>query len=290
MKIVKISGGVGNQLFQIAFGKYLSNVHGLQVYYDINTEQNISYFTNRKPLILDLIPSLRILNFNQNRSLFFYRFKRFVIKNYLPKLTNLCVENGNNQLMFNDDLIAKKKYFDGYWQSLIYIKPIEKLIRNEINFSNEVKNKCLKQLKTIRGSVSCSIHIRRGDYLNKKNSELFYLCDLNYYYKCIGIIQNIESTVIFYVFSDDIEWAKQNLVAENLVFFSNENNNALIDLYLMSNCNFNIISNSTFSWWGAWLNLNLNKKVICPSRWYKDNLLNANAINNLIPEDWLLVE
>jgi len=190
--------------------------------------------------------------------------------------------------LFNSDKQFKyfkdNCYYDGYWQMYKYINGIEKSILREINLNNLLSRTNVDLLHEIQNCESVSIHIRRGDYLSvKSNSNLFYSCDRKYFEQAINIIRKYNSESRFYIFSDDINWAKANIVAHDCFYVSG--NNALVDLYLMSHCKHNIIANSTFSWWGAWLNENRNKIVIAPKQWYKGTKLNETT-KNLIPDEW----
>lgn len=130
---------------------------------------------------------------------------------------------------------------------------------------------------------SCSIHIRRGDY---KNLQQFHtLLDVNYYQGAINNIYGSEfSNVKFYIFSDDISWCKENIILPNVIYV--EGNEDVIDMYMMSKCENNIIANSSFSWWGAWLNTNKNKRVVAPKNWFGPNNQHLST-NDLCCDGWI---
>ena len=138
-----------------------------------------------------------------------------------------------------------------------------------------------EKYKSLFNKNTVSLHIRRGDYVNLSDHHL--LLDISYYKNAVNMFKNIEKVVVF---SDDIEWCKENLDIKNTEFIENETD--IVDLYLMSQCTHNIIANSSFSWWGAWLNKNDNKKVIAPKKWFgpKRNDLNDKDI---IPETWIRI-
>lgn len=118
---------------------------------------------------------------------------------------------------------------------------------------------------------SVSVHIRRGDYLLRKHSKIHGLCSLEYYLQAIQFIKSKSKDPVFYFFSDDIPWARENFCNPSYKFVDcNSGSNSCLDLYLMSQCKHNIIANSTFSWWGAWLNRNKEKIVVAPSVWFND--------------------
>ena len=133
-----------------------------------------------------------------------------------------------------------------------------------------------------------AIHVRRGDYINDKKTSLVHnVCDLNYYERAIDVIKAQVNNPTFFVFSDDIEWAGENLpVNPNARYVSNLEGEDYEELILMSMCEHNIIANSTFSWWGAWLNQNPNKIVIAPKQWLVNK---TSAELDILPKDWLKI-
>ena len=131
---------------------------------------------------------------------------------------------------------------------------------------------------------SVSIHVRRGDYLNGYYFEtLGKICDIDYYKRAIALINKEVNDPYFYIFSDDPGYVAENLKIENATYVDfNRGRDSWQDMYLMSQCKHNIIANSTFSWWGAWLNTNLNKIVIAPNRWF------ANMDNDeIVLPEWI---
>lgn len=170
----------------------------------------------------------------------------------------------------------------GYFQSEKYFKEYEKEIRALFSYPEEYQNKIKEKYKNFLNKNTCSIHIRRGDYLQSPDHHP--TVSINYIMKSV---RQMPEDSVFIVMSDDIEWCKKNLpnIPEKFIFI--ENTPDYEDLYLMSQCKNNIISNSSFSWWGAWLNNNENKKVIAPSKWF-GKAINHNTID-LIPETWINV-
>jgi len=165
-----------------------------------------------------------------------------------------------NERGFNYHPIPYSKNLDiiGYFQSEKYFDHCPDVIRNYFDFVDSVKT------SSLNNESSCSIHIRRGDYVNL--SEYHPFPGKEYYTKAIDYMRN-QGVKKFYVFSDDIEWCK-NFFSDILDFEFISGNNEIRDLYLMSSCENNIIANSSFSWWGAWLNKNENKIVITPNVWF----------------------
>ncbi len=178
------------------------------------------------------------------------------------------------------------RYFYGTWQSERYLTN-HALIRDAFSFdTSKLSDETSRIANSLGGEeLTCSIHIRRGDYLSAAFSQGYgNCCTLDYYQRAIDHIRNnAGGTVTFYVFSDDIEWVRNNLKIENARFVNhNRGTDSWQDMYLMSICDHNIIANSTFSWWGAWLNENADKIVVAPKRWW-------SSIENddVVPDSWI---
>lgn len=174
----------------------------------------------------------------------------------------------------------------GYFQSEKYFKDHRDLILKTFELSEDFQN----VLKGKYGKIlenSCSLHIRRGDYVAKQ--DYHPLVTLDYYKNALKEIYGDDFTnVNILVFSDDIKWCKENLLIENANVHYITNNIDILDLYLMTMCDNNIIANSSFSWWGAWLNQNDNKKVVAPKTWFGAKQTNLQT-NDLYCEGWLQI-
>lgn len=288
-KIVKISGGLGNQLFQYSFGRFLEEKFQVEVKYDLQTIQKSKNFTNREPLINELVSDLKVINMPYYNNSIIYNIKRKIIGEYFPKLTDIFVENIFKDCVINPSTLLNKFYFDGHWQSLKYLTEIEDKLRLEIQFDKSLSKLCSKEYLDIIQSNSCSIHIRRGDYLLPHNTQVFAQCGVDFYNKAIQFILEKSPETSFFIFSDDIKWAKNIFVGPIYNFVDRFESNPIIDLFLMSNCKNNIISNSTFSWWASWLNFNTSKIILCPQNWFVDDRKNSIIINNLIDKSHILI-
>lgn len=259
MIVTKLQGGLGNQLFQWAVSKSLSNKYNTDIYFETSYFIGISSGPVTKwELDIDK------LNIDVNTSM----------GNTLDKKLSIVNDNFHFQEIENDS------FLDGYWQSERYFKDIEPEIRELLKMPIETKEYILEKYP-ILNSNTVSMHIRRGDYINLQNYHP--LQTLEYYEKAYNILN--ESNINVIIFSNDIEWCKSNLFFENMTFIENETN--ITDLYIMSLCKHNIIANSSFSWWGAWLNENKDKKVIAPTIWFgnSSNLYDGD----IIPEKWIRI-
>jgi hypothetical protein len=175
----------------------------------------------------------------------------------------------------------------GYFQSEKYFKFIRKDILNIFKFKGASDPNYLEVVRKIQASNSVSVHIRRGDYVLNKTANAFHgVLSIAYYKKALNHIKaNVAKPKIF-LFSDDPEWVRKNfsfIGRFDLVDF-NRGELSYRDMELMSLCKHNIIANSSFSWWGAWLNLNKDKIVIAPKKWLRDESV---PLNDIIPESWV---
>lgn len=184
-----------------------------------------------------------------------------------------------------DPLIAVDKhprYYWGYWQHYDYIKDIEPQLRKNFQFRERLKGENSKLLNEVSGLETVSLHVRRGDYLG--HPLLGAICEPDYYREAIARMEQELQDPVFIVFSDDIPWCEKSLPLTNAIYVSwNTGKNSHLDMQLMSCCRHHIIANSSFSWWGAWLNKDEAKKVIAPGKWV--NLPGTDS-SGLLPPNW----
>ena len=186
-------------------------------------------------------------------------------------------------VFYRNAYTSRKPYLLGYWMNEQYFVGIENKIRKAFTFRNIDQANCSIAEK-MQKENAVSIHIRRGDYLHLKHH--FRICELDYYQQAVKIINQRVVNPIYYVFSDDMNWCKENLSLLGIEYTAIETNtgmNSYKDMYLMTQCKHNIIANSTFSWWGAWLNTNMSKIVIAPKQWFSD------IPDNFCPKTWQLI-
>jgi len=180
----------------------------------------------------------------------------------------------------------KNSLFIGYWQTEKYFLPIQDTIRKDFTFKMPLEGLNKTLAESISSCNSVSMHIRRGDYVHNSETSKFHgVCSPEYYYEALEFIKKKSANIQLYIFSDDMEWVKVNMKFDVPVTYvgNNIDNQSYVDMQLMSLCKHNIIANSSFSWWGAWLNNNPEKIVIAPSKWFNDSSINATDI---IPEGW----
>lgn len=280
MKIVKFLGGLGNQMFQYAFylslAKRYSNIKADVSGFDDYLLHNGLELENIFNIKLDKANPLIVKIFNPKYSAWKYRKLRRILN--LKK----AFYNEKKFFIFDEEALinSKSRMYWGYWQNENYFKHITEEVRSSFIFKYPLESENLKISKLILNSESVSIHVRRGDYVG--HSLLGGICDLNYYNEAISIIQKRTINPLFFIFSNDIDWCKTNLNLKNAHYISwNENEKSYIDMQLMSICKHNIIANSSFSWWGAWLNDNQDKIVISPKKW-----INSSSDSPAI-EEWI---
>ena len=271
MVITRLIGGMGNQLFQYAFARNLSILSNKELLFDLSAFCNYklhkyalnNFKINAKIASKDQIPR------HYNKGGFNRKISKIIDFVY-PK----AFEINEKKVSFDEKILIKYKgniYLNGYWQSEKYFELNENIIREELAFINEIDIDNLQIANNIETTNSVSIHIRRKDYLtNPLVKNVLVPCTLEYYYNAIEFINSKVNSPFYFVFSDDINWAVENLkTLKNCIFIRNNEQKNYIDLKLMSLCKHNIIANSSFSWWGAWLNINPSKLIIAPSKWFR---------------------
>ena len=267
MVIVKVLGGLGNQMFQYAYAKALE-IRGFNVELDVSGFKNYKlhggYQLDKYQINLQGAKTSTILFCKINR------LKTVKEKN----------------LLFNSKLLSLKgnEYVKGYFQTEKYFSEIRSTLLTQFTLPSEIENSTQNYKKEITAAESsCSLHIRRGDYIsNSKSNAIHGTCSLEYYKKAIQTIEEKHNNVTFFIFSDAISWVKENLVLKNAVYI-NHNCVPHEDIYLMSLCKNNITANSSFSWWGAWLNKNDYKTVIAPKLWF------TSKENEIVCENWIKI-
>jgi hypothetical protein len=293
MKVyVRCNGGLGNQLFQYALGRALSIKTGAMLVLDdwrgrrgISRPFELQRFKieGRLPNAAETIlcrlvdstrPSLRRIS----------SAMRTITPGILPAVIY------ERRRGFDPDILALSRtaYLSGWWQSERFFLDHQNLLRAELTLRDSPNAENQQCLDRIRSSEAVCIHVRRGDYTGPKNAKKFGVCDPEYYARGIEFISQRIASPVFYVFSDDPAWSRQNLNIPQPNEFVTHNCGISDweDMRLMSACRHFIIANSTFSWWGAWLSTSPNKSVITPKRWYSDpNLSN----DDLIPPSWISI-
>jgi hypothetical protein len=287
MIAVKLWGGLGNQMFQYAFALYLAKKSGQSALFfgekSHNKDSEIYYFN----VSIEIVKREKLQTFRfYSDNIPLYRLKRGLIKTFPFLNKKILVENSPLFLPSIDDSYS---LFDGYWQSYKYFEGIEDKIREAFTLKkNIITNTDINN--SLPKETSVSMHIRRGDYLTSKNAKIYESVPFDYYLRSIYQLSEKFEGLIFYVFSNDLEWVKENFkvpcnIKVKFVDNSQSSNVAVADFVMMSNCKHHIIANSTFSWWSAWLNPSKDKIVIAPAKWYVGEWNNSTV--DLIPPEWI---
>lgn len=283
--VVKIKGGLGNQMFQYAIGYSLSKKTEKNIIYDTSYySQRHIINTEGRPYALNHFKCQPTIQ-NQRGIKQFYLFLMDGITRIFPRISRTYIRDSAAD---NIELVINKKrdaYLDGYWQNEKYFKEVESEIQNQFTVIDGIDDTNQYWLNTIKKTNSVCLHVRRGDYVSNPLANKHYgTCSLEYYKMAISYMNSHLSEPVYYVFSDDMEWVKENLPIDGHVCYMDHNDNSknYDDLRLMYSCKHFIIANSSFSWWGAWLSQNANKIVIAPKRW------NNDAVQpDIVPERWI---
>jgi hypothetical protein len=207
-----------------------------------------------------------------------------IFKRYFFSTSNEIIEKDSQKFIYHSKLLSfEDTIYSGYWQSYKYFEGVDSEIKKKLVFPTIQDEKNISTLRAINEKESVSIHVRRGDYVN--HPKFGGICEKEYYFKAIKQIIERVKKPSFFIFSNDIEWCKKNLDLHEGVYVNwNENELSYIDLQLMASCKHNIIANSSFSWWGGYLNPNVNKIVIHPKRW-----TNINDKVDLFLPNWIAI-
>ena len=249
-----LQGGLGNQMFQISAALCLARKNKDKAIFDLEAH-SLPKQGRRSENYRDNI--FRNINFSSGV---------FIDNIYREPYYHYC------KIEYRKDMCL-----NGYFQSEKYFQECANYIREVFSPDEKSSDMIHDKYGSVLGKKTVAIHVRRGDYL--KYEQYHPVCDVEYYRKASSLFPK-DST--FLVFSDDVEWCRTVFTGDNYVFV--ENNEDYIDLYLMSFCENNIIANSSFSWWGAWMNKNESKKVITPKMWFGPTA--NNDTKNLIPSGW----
>lgn len=267
------NGRLGNQMFQYASLMGIAKKQNLHYAIDYTKGNNIPWnqFTdddtvNKKCLTVDKPFNLSVGNLPSN-------FKY-----------NQLLHEGEQNFHFQEKFFntGDNIKLHGYFQTPKYFEHCENDVRNEFKFKPDIIDAAKNLLKDKQEYETVSVHFRRGDYLVLPHHGI---CTLDYYTKAFQ--QFTDKSYYFIIVTDDVEWAKQTCKGASN-FYISESKNQFIDLCLMSLCNHNIIANSSYSWWGSWLNNNKNKRVVAPSKWFGGHLKSLNT-KDLYQSNWIVV-
>lgn len=282
MIVIKLQGGLGNQMFQYAAG--LGAAHNLKT----NLKIDLSWFDSLKkgetPRFYELDNFRLKQDFIRNNQ---YYFVDEPIKKRLLSFGKVGLNSYKEPHFEYDKNFMKIKnntYLEGYFQTEEYFKSISTEILKNFSIKSEASIKSNEIINLAHKNESVSLHVRRGDYVTNKNASKFHgLMGEEYYKKAISIVNKKIKSPKYFIFSDEIEWVKKSFDLPKGSIFVTHNKSGIEDMRIMIECKHNIIANSSFSWWGAWLGQNEDKKVVAPKVWFLDKSINTSGV---IPARW----
>ncbi|MEE9170605.1 MAG: alpha-1,2-fucosyltransferase [bacterium] len=290
MIITRLIGGLGNQLFQYAVGRHLAELRSTELKIDLSGFEIYKLHEY----------SLGAFNIRQNFASKEEAASLTVPKDagaggVLGKVFGKKAKRAKTHIrekkLFSFDRkvlnLPDRVYLDGYWQCEKYFVAIAEIIRREVIVKSPQTGKDKEVAEMIASCESVSLHVRRGDYVsNPKTNRLHGTCSVDYYHRCVEHVAQMVKNLHFFVFTDDPEWARENMKLPHAttVVAHNDASRNYEDLRLMSQCRHNIIANSSFSWWGAWLNPNEDKMVLAPRRWLA---MKGRDCKDIIPGQWV---
>jgi hypothetical protein len=299
MVITRITGGLGNQMFQYAAGRAASLRNQTEfmldtAFYDVafskqihEQQAAINLFPRIKAMSLasvdrEFLADMRVesngfimRSYNRIGQLFGFKpiYKHIEEKNLLSYQPSFHTEN------------AVILYLGSDWQNEKYFAEYKAVIKNDFTFPGLDDSINSSILGDIQQTNSVSVHVRRGDYLSSATHQP---TSADYYKNAVEMMTKKVSNPTYFIFSDDINWCKENLNLPMAQYIShNTGVRSYIDMQLMSYCKHNIIANSSFSWWGAWLNNNSDKVIIAPEIWLQKFDIKSKE---LIPNDWITIK
>jgi len=295
MITVNIYGGIGNQMFQYALGRSLSVK--LKTKLKFNYSDNITRTDFKQEDIVSIFEIFKLsgeVKYYKQGTLSFKEKFMYRLKN---KFINFCERKNfiyEQDFSYDKNILEtpNNSYLTGYWQSEKYFKNIVDILKKDFQFKIPMSSYNINIFNKIINSNSVSIHVRGRDYLtNEAAKQLYAGGNYKYYEDCIEFIKKRVTSPHFFIFSDDSEYAKSFFdCADSITFVvgNSWNKTSYEDLRLMSMCKHNIITCSSFGWWGAWLNNNKGKIVLAPKMWFSEDEKNKLTVD-IIPDTWIRI-
>ncbi|MEX2006656.1 MAG: alpha-1,2-fucosyltransferase [Candidatus Saccharimonadales bacterium] len=289
MIVTLLKGGLGNQMFQYAAGRRLALKHGTKLFMDLSWFKNVAQVDTKRVYELNCFnieenfidrSSIVIAEAEQSLKVKVYRLTKGLLKPRLRTFIEKAHHYDKQVLSLPDNT-----YLDGFWQNEKYFTDIRRTLFDDFTFKSKPDSKNKQLLEAITNSNAVSLHIRRGDYARNQATKDFHgLMGSDYYNKAVEIMAKKTKNPRFFIFSDEPDWTKKNIKIKYPATYVSGNKAGFEDMRLMVNCRHHITANSSFSWWGAWLNPSKDKIVIAPRRWFLDPSMSKAEI---IPEKWI---
>lgn len=279
--IIQLKGGLGNQMFQYAAGRALSLHRKASLLLDIASyepKQAKMFALDAFNIEAELATSAVLQTFHQG-------ILSRILRRVLPPGGRTVYKEPHFHFDKNFLLYRAPLYMKGYWQSWRYFQATEAIIRSDFRFREKFAPAVEAKARVLQNSNSVAMHFRRGDYTSTEAVNYHGICGPEYYQQAVEWMMNKLPDSFFYIFTNDPEWVRDNL-PENIhceILSGTLSHTQFEDLYLMSQCRHQIIANSSFSWWAAWLNNFGGKQVVAPAQWFAETKLNTT---DLVPESW----
>lgn len=291
MIVTVLKGGLGNQMFCYAAARRLAHKRGTKLFMDLSWFELADQVDTKRVYELDCFnleqkfikrSDFVIANSDSSLKIKAYRLTKGLLKPRLNPYIEKTHEFDKQVLNLPDNT-----FLEGFWQNENYFKDIRKILLSDFYLNNSPTDKNNEALKQISDTTAISLHIRRGDYAANKETNAFHgLMGVDYYKKAVEIIAKKVNDPHFFVFSDEPAWCKKNLKLSFPATYISGNKAGYEDLRLMISCRHHITANSSFSWWGAWLDPRTDKIVISPKRWFSDP---AMVKAEIVPDQWIKI-
>lgn len=283
MIILRLMGGLGNQMFQYAMAKKLSSKGKIYVdlaYLKCHDKSNITFTARKYELTIFENIQVRIVSALLTKFILSQRKFLCLLRGILPSAI-FSFEYITDESIIRHSQHNANHYLDGYFQNCSHFENIRPELLKDFEFPplGDTSKFYQKKIETAKNSVA--LHVRRGDYLKPKVKDHHGILPVEYYKNAVRYVESKLKYTQYFIFSDDPAWC-----SNNLDFIKNKNivsgkHLPWIDMYLMSICKHNIIANSSFSWWGAWLNQHPAKIVVAPKNWL------THSDTKIIPQEWI---
>ena len=283
--IVNVKGGLGNQMFQYALGRKLALANGTPLFLDLSFYDLNDGAHTQRPFELDAF-ALEYSPATPEMLRPFQRLRSSRIQRMMPwRSHRIVTETGFG---FDPAVLQAtgNVYLDGHWQSEKYFDDVRATIRREFTYPLDAHPRIQEALDAITRTNAVSVHVRRGDYITSDSANAVHgACGVDHYERAMDLMLQQVNEPEFFVFSDDLQWARDHLRSKAPMHFVDlgDDVRAHNDMQLMSRCKHHIIANSSFSWWGAWLNASVDKVVVAPKAWFRDPAIDTS---DLIPTGW----
>lgn len=269
MIILRIIQGPGNQMFQYAYGWAAAKRIGTELKLDLDW---YNHYSDHRPYVLDHFnisakeatkEEIEYIKTKNARNFIGYQWNLLRDK-FAPAHKKVVMTEDVMKVDFNMKYPHSSSYIEGYFTSEEFFSDFEEEVKNELSFRGEMSRKSKSVRDLMRSTNSVAISFRRGDFLTKDWQNV---CSLEYYHRAVNYISDVVESPVFFVFSDELKWVRENIDLGGVKVHYMDFNypNYMEDMRLMTYCKNHIITNSTFSWWGAWLSGSEN--IICPEHW-----------------------